>query len=221
VINEILRQEYDRFFNGAGHYVYGGVFNEHEYCEQKIKLLFILKEVIDENKDERWSLVDLVSKQIEDQKFLTIFKRMGELSFGHNQGFPPYHSAVANMFHNANITEGLEKLAVINLKKTGGGNISELSEIREHALENRELIHKEIEIINPDLMVCGGNFDIVCELLDIPFTVSNSGARIAKYKGKLLLDFLHPGYYMLSPKIMYAYFKEAINYSSILPAKTP
>jgi hypothetical protein len=221
LINKQLIKEYDIFFKGNYHYIYGGVFNEYEYSKLDLKVLFVLKEVIDDSKNEIWSLVDLINNQINEQKFLTIWKRIGELSFGLYNDFPPYHSTVTAMFHNPNISEGLEKLAVINLKKTGGKNQSEMSEIRESAIENRELIIKELEIINPDLFVCGGNFDIVCELLDIKFSYSKSGARIAKFKEKLLIEFLHPGFYMLSPKIMYAYFKEVMNNLNITPVSIP
>ncbi|MEO3947886.1 hypothetical protein [Gorillibacterium sp. CAU 1737] len=209
MINQQLMGEYDLFFKEVPHYVYGGVVQEERYAEQKTKLLFLLKEVIDETKNDKWSLVELIDKQIQEMKFLTIFKRLGELSYGFHHGFPPYNTGVTQP---ACIKEGLENLALINLKKTGGQNVSNMDEIRTHAFANKALLLQELEIIAPDLVICGGTFDVICEVLGVPYTHSDSGARVARYPNMLLVEFLHPGFYMLSPKILYAYFKEVMTH---------
>lgn len=210
-MNHLIRQLYDNTIQNDYHFAYGGIVDEKVYATQEKKLLFLLKEVIDESRAETWSLVDFINKQISSNSFLTIWKRVGELSYGLHNRFPPYHSDVTNSFHDRHIAEGLRSIAMTNLKKTGGSNQSDIQEIREHAKRNKELLQSELRIMKPDLVVCGGTFNIVCEVFEIDASISNSGARTAKWGDMVFIEFVHPGYYMLSPKIMYAYFKEVIN----------
>lgn len=54
----------------------------------------------------------------------------------------------------------LAPISVINLKKTPGKAKSNNSEIDKFAKEDREYIKNQVEIYNPDLIICGGTGDI-------------------------------------------------------------
>lgn len=193
--------------NHPGHFVSGGVIDEDMYDSCDVKILFVLKEVNDINQLENWSLVQLMHDQIERMKFYRIWETVGLWSFGLQQGFPPYQKL--NYMKEANITEGLLNIATTNLKKTGGTGESNYEEIKEHAIANKELWMKEIEIIRPDVIICGGTFPIIQEILGFEIFTCDSGAKVGKYMDILYVEMYHP-MYRISPKMFYAYFKETM-----------
>ncbi|WP_108668948.1 hypothetical protein [Peribacillus acanthi] len=71
---------------------------------------------------------------------------------------------------------------------------SNYDEIRAHAITNNELWMKEIEIIKPDVIICGGTFSIVQEILGFESTKCGSGALFGKALDTLFVDFYHPMY---------------------------
>lgn len=96
-----------------------------------------------------------------------------------------------------------------NLKKSGGAGESDPEVIKSHAIADRELWTTEIEIIRPDFVICGGTFGIVQEVLGFEPSISPSGACTGKALNTLFIDFYHPQY-RISPKVLYAYFKETM-----------
>ena len=145
--NQKIKQLYDDFFTNNEHYVYGGIVDEEEYKDSNNRLLFLLKEVIDESKSEHWFLVDLLNDQISKQKFIPMWQRVDEWSFGLHNGFPSYQYHVTGVHKLAIISEGLSKIATTNLKKSGGKNQSRMEEIREEAIKNEMLWTDEIKLI--------------------------------------------------------------------------
>lgn len=173
-INQKLSALYTTWqLNHPGHFVTGGVVDEDMFDSSEVKILFILKEVNDIDQKEDWSLVQLIQDQIEAMKFYRIWKTVGLWSFGLQQGFPHYQTL--NYREDLKIADGLREIAITNLKKSGGGGISNYEEIREHARKNKELWVKEIEIIEPDVIICGGTFPIIQEILGFEATTCGSG----------------------------------------------
>ncbi|ANS76115.1 hypothetical protein AWM70_17260 [Paenibacillus yonginensis] len=207
-INKELEVLYQNWLQShPGHFVTGGVVDEDMFSSCEVKLLFLLKEVNDVDQIENWSLVQLMQDQIERMEFYRIWETVGLWNFGLLQGFPPYQKL--KYMKEANITEGLLNIATTNLKKTGGSGESNYEEIKEHAIMNKELWMREIEIIKPDVVICGGTFPIVQEILGFEATTCDSGALIGKAMNTLFVDFYHP-MYRVSPKVLYAYFKETM-----------
>lgn len=192
-----------------GHFVAGGVVDEDMFNSSEVKILFLLKEVNDTEQAENWSLVQLMQDQIKRKKFYHTWLTVGHWIFGMQQGFPAYQKLLQMSFKEDNITEGLLSIATTNLKKSGGSYESNEVEIREHARINKNLWMKEIEIINPDLVICGGTFSIVKELLGFEITKCDSGADVGKALNTTFVEFYHP-MYRVSPKLLYAYFKETM-----------
>lgn len=190
-----------------GHFVQGGVVDEEMFDRSEVKLLFLLKEVNDTEQKEDWSLVQLIQDQMQEMTFYQIWKTIGLWSFGLQQGFPHYQTLTYRQ--DLHIADGLREIAIINLKKSGGGGVSNYEEIKEHAEKNKELWMKEIEIIHPDVVVCGGTFSIIQEILGFEATPCGSGVLTGKALNTLFIDFYHP-MYRISPKVLYAYFKETM-----------
>jgi hypothetical protein len=189
-----------------GHFVAGGVINEDMYEKSEVKLLYLLKEVNDKKQENNWSLVQLMNDQIQANKYYRIWQTVGLWNFGLLNGLPPYETLTNK---ETNISKGLLSIATTNLKKTGGLGESNYEELKAHALDNKNLWMKEIEIINPDVVICGGTFSIIQEIVGFDATKCDSGALIGRHKNTLFVDFYHP-MYRISPKVLYAYFKETM-----------
>ncbi len=53
--------------------------------------------------------------------------------------------------------EIFKKIGVVNLKKTWGKEATNYKELKEYALKTKDILMKEIEIINPMFVVCGSS----------------------------------------------------------------
>ncbi|MEN6348268.1 MAG: hypothetical protein ABFD08_02575 [Syntrophomonas sp.] len=214
-INSQLEALYAGWKKPEEQFISGGVVNEDKYCSAKCKLLVLLKEASDKDNDADWSLVDLVNDQIKAYKaqekgYLEIWKRIGMYSYGLQNEFENFINISLKIWVNdVHIPEGLEYIAVTNLKKSGGAGSSNYEEIKGYAIRDKELWIKEIKIMNPDVVMCGGTFSIVHEILEFKKDVSPSGAEYGKALGTVFVDFPHP-MYQISPKIYYAYFAESM-----------
>ncbi len=114
----------------------------------------------------------------------------------------------------------LQKIAVINIKKSGGESRSKDDDLMEYAVTDSDLIYKQIEMVNPTVIVCGYTFDFLNKVIEL-----NDGAPIDKigknrcdnwhykWKDRIVLDYYHPAYQV--PALMAYYgivgcFKDAL-----------
>ncbi len=89
-----------------------------------------------------------------------------------------------------------------NLKKTGGRATANPVQIRRSAVQEKALWQKEIEIMNPDLIICGGTYWDVRDNLGPPehelATINGQPYYYSLYEvqyrehGHVILDFWHP-----------------------------
>jgi hypothetical protein len=212
-INNDLAVIYQSCKRSNEQFIAGGVVNEEEYEAAPCKLLVLLKEANDKDNADDWSLIDLINDQIKafeesEKNYLEIWRRIGLLSLGLKWGFDHYHHQVLGGIEQ-DIAEGLSAIAVTNLKKCGGGGSSNYDEIKQYAARDKDLWSKEVEIMKPDIVLCGGTFSIVCDLLGFEVLQGPSGADYGKALRTVFVDFPHP-MYQISPKIYYAYFIETM-----------
>lgn len=203
-VNQDLESLYNKWRNEGSHFVSGGVIDEQMFDTAEVKMMMLLKEVNDTEQVENWSLVKLIQDQIERGQFYPTWKRVGEWSFGLEQGFPYYQK-----IYEYNIPEGLINIATTNLKKSGGSGESDNEIIKNHAIEDKELWTNEIEIIQPDVVICGGTFPIVQDILKFDVQSCGSGALFGRALNTTFIGFYHPQY-RISPKVLYSYFKETM-----------
>lgn len=112
------------------------------------------------------------------------------------------------------IEHALSKIAVINIKKSEGVHKSDLyGDIVNYISDDKELLQKQIEMICPDIFVCGRTFDVCCysrlldksnmtHICDFP---SGSGLyKAMKCKNQIFLDTYHPS----APRLKYDKFQK-------------
>lgn len=80
-------------------------------------------------------------------------------------------------------------LAYMNLNKRGGFGKCNMTRVRHYVSRYLNFIQKEIELISPDIIICGGTFDTVIDIM-----TCNQGELIKRLKKKELIcrDFWHP-----------------------------
>ena len=116
--------------------------------KEKQKVLFILKEANDKNSNDQLpSYSEYASGEKDNFKNKGIKIRLAEM----------YKVITDQKLSNA---EAIKRIAFLNLKKVGGESVSTPSNISKFASEDRNSIIREINIINPDFIVCCGCFSI-------------------------------------------------------------
>ena len=114
-------------------------------------------------------------------------------------------------FNSDTLRKTLSKTAIVNLKKTWGGASTDWAALNSY-LQNEaapEVLRKEIEYINPDLVICGSRqvFDFAKKIFDGEIqTLSVKDSPKTDYFRKdnsIFLDFYHPADYYKERKEIY------------------
>ena len=165
-------------------------------CDNK-KVLFVLKEAHDKKAISDWSLPD----DLRERKPLErMWKRVCEWVYAiryttaeHIEAYP--------MLTDAENTLLIKSIAVMNIKKSNGKSSSNPEEISAYADADKEEIIREIELIDPDIIVCGSTFHdvnrIVNRITDNQIEASEKAGSFAYSKilggrERLFINFYHP-----------------------------
>ena len=169
-LNRVLEKWKQKIKNDfpAKSFVSDGIINEKYWQNCQPKILIIMKEVNSE-KDDFTSLSQLVNDRIGHKSQLwkyIAWHNIGRVTNGllevhHNMQIIPIKDAEKDR------QEVLKNIAVMNIKKTPGGDSSKDKEILKHAENYSELIKEEIKVINPDIIILGGTYKYLKEILQL------------------------------------------------------
>lgn len=87
------------------------------------------------------------------------------------------------------LNEYFMSCAVMNIKKYRGVGRSNIKDIQEHYNKDQELIHEEIKILNPQLVICGGISPILKQNSNFGKEISENVYEDDK---RTYIDFYHP-----------------------------
>jgi hypothetical protein len=59
------------------------------------------------------------------------------------------------------VLDTFRSTAVMNVKKTPGGKTSNWDELAEYVLKHRDLLKKQIDLIAPEVIICGGTWGLI------------------------------------------------------------
>jgi len=140
-----------------------GIVDEPEWNRQEIKMLYVLKEAHDP------PVIGKPFEEIDKREFyyngafdgenvyFNTFRLLSKWSYGICNNFCSWHDIEKIDFNTCDsMAPWLRKAAIINIKKHGGHSSSEYPIIRQYADDHRDLIKKQIELIEPDIIVGGG-----------------------------------------------------------------
>ncbi len=146
-----------------------GIIDIEAYCsipENLPRILWILKEP-NSSEDKRWSYSDLLinDRQEWDGSVLSlVFKRVIYTSYGilkhknYNQ-IPP--------IHQKEVYDAVRQIAYINLKKTPGSSVANDKDIALAYHNNKELILRQIDEYQPQILIFGNTMKYLFEDLGI------------------------------------------------------
>lgn len=145
-----------------------------------------------------------------DEIHYTFSTRIAEWSFGILNGFPEFDSVWKE---KEKTHEALKSIAFLNLKKVGGSGSSSLNELLEWTQrEKLQIIYKQIDLIDPDVIICGLSWPA---LRNQVFTTcewrpSGYGIPIGNWKDRMIVDFYHPSARIPGPA-SYCLLEKVIN----------
>ncbi|MDD3368771.1 MAG: hypothetical protein PHP50_07790 [Lachnospiraceae bacterium] len=152
-INQLEDNLFAEWKNESGYITFAsdGVVDPETWEKQKVKLLFVLKEVNAENQnfDLRFFL-----KNGGNKNYWRTWNNVARWTKGILEG-GDYIRKVSK----ADKTYYLSKIAAMNLKKVGGRAFAENEKIREYTKRDAYYIKKQILLYNPDIIICCGRGD--------------------------------------------------------------
>ena len=167
-----------------------GVVNEKEYLDSKYKILYIMKEV-NSYQNGGWSLTEFISNGAIPQTWDNV-ARWTEGILNLEKDFDWEYLSRANDLRR-NIY--LKKIASINLKKTPGRHTSIAKEISMGAKNNKEIIKKQVDIYQPDIIICCGTSGIFvkdCLESDLTWQMTSRGIEYMILDNTIIVSFSHP-----------------------------
>lgn len=173
-----------------GHFVEDGIIDPAKWVEAGAQILFILRET----NGYRGSMAELIHKACTTHPSSALWDRP---TF-HNVGRWAHgllHAKDANSpsfdVAHKNRKTALLACAFINLKKTEGG--ARATKAVEHAAARDAIfLREQIELINPQIVVCGGTYKAIKQHL-YP-GIRKVGPRVHESDGRLFINANHPSY---------------------------
>ncbi len=128
-------------------FVKDGVVNGGEYEKSKVKTVFVVREYA--HAKEGYDLREEELTRYEHK----IWQRVADTLYRIHQmsGYEQKASAEERMPPG---------ICAFNLGKAGGNRTTDMTQLEIVAMDDREFILQQVEIYNPNLIICGGTFDI-------------------------------------------------------------
>lgn len=145
-------------------FISDGIVCPEQWFSQKVRPLFLLKEAY--HGEGNW---DLISEHLLTDKRIGsgTWRRVSEWTYGimatTANKIPPYPvDETINYYGNPY----LRKIAVVNIKKSGGTSSSNMETIGKYAEYDRVQLHKEIELIDPTVIFCGYTISLLNVIME-------------------------------------------------------
>lgn len=187
--------------HGGGVFIRDGIARPEQWFEQDVRPLFFLKEAY--GGDEDWDLCGyFMSKDAMPRS--TAWRKITQWAYGILNSdideAPSYDEMLEETQDEDGIVrfgnEQLEKIAVVNVKKSGGRPTSEDDDLKAYAEYDAEMLARQIEMIDPTVIVCGYTY----RYLKIALKDHPKPKRISEWAyemeinghSAIVLDYYHP-----------------------------
>lgn len=187
-LNLLFERWLKEFPDYKGKFKKDGIIDEKSFQRQEPKLLFIAKEPNDPSQN-KGDFREWWSRKVD----YSFSHRICEWAYGLLNGFP----ALTDLkYDNQERVQVMKSIAFMNVKKIGGEASASYDAIRNVILSQRHLTQKEIEIVEPDIIIGGVRGTEFWELVfpDAQFMDSGFDVKVARSGSSRLVDFYHPSY---------------------------
>ncbi len=203
--------------------VWGGAVDEKVYRAARPRVLLLLKEANCITPDEVWGMPAFLKTQAYGTtvhngkvRFDKIWRFVGALMAGITGNMPSFAdiSSTSAAYDMAS-RKGLAGLAVLNVRKYPGTSESDNRALLAYLREPKHLnlLLEEIRLLDPQLVICGGTYDMLSKALGNPLEKTwPSGARTFTVRklDAVFLDFPHPSVRGVKPNVLYTYLQCAV-----------
>lgn len=191
----IVSEEQDKLFlqlkDIDANVIADGIVDDQAYQNAKYRIVYIMKEA---NGGKGWSLTEFLKEGGRPQTWNTVARwTEAILNLGTCRELNWTYLEDKN---DERRKQYLRCIGVVNLKKTSGTFVSDEQEIFKSALENRDIIKKQIDLYQPNIIICCGTGDAFVKSYfnNISFSWSRTkrGIWYIKKDDKVIISFLHP-----------------------------
>src|SRR6266850_2209730 len=171
-----------------------GIIDVDRFARAKYKILWILKEPYG---DGRFSYPAYIHDFRFGQGYPTsgsMWHKITYTNYGILNKFMQW-SEIPALKVDENVFNTLKACAIINLKKLPGGIISYYGEIKEAYEKSKGIINEQINLISPDIIICGGTFGFISSDLGIKNPFGSEADFGFLMRNKLIVNAYHPSYY--------------------------
>lgn len=99
---------------------------------------------------------------------------------------------IPNFPDKKEVIEPFLSSAIINIKKPVGNKLSDINDLNEIARKDSDLIKRQIELIKPKIILCGGTWEVISENKIIE-NYKKVSRRVFKTRNLIIFHFWHPG----------------------------
>lgn len=184
-MNELFSDWKNKYNHKGKLFITDGIIDENHWVNSTVKVLFLLKEAYDSKKVEgSWDLSTLIRRKKVSGR---TFKPMAQWAYG-VQGLLRSNEILPFQGDGAAVELALLSSAVVNLKKSGGKNKSSSKNLSAYVDEDWDLISKQIEIISPQIVICGNTWSLISK--KIPYKKISDRAYLSG--DVIYINYWHP-----------------------------
>lgn len=165
-----------------------GVVDEDAYKNSKYKILYLLKEV---NGGEDWDL----SEYIKGGGRPATWDNIARWTEGILNLDTDYDWSYLGKENEKRRIDYLKKICAVNVKKTSGTYVSNGKLIDESTKKNKEFLKKQIDIYEPDIVICCGTSGAYSEIYEVnnsEWKYTHRGIPYLKDDNRIVISYLHP-----------------------------
>lgn len=183
---------------GRERFISDGIVNcEIWNSQQTPKVCFFLKEAHDEEGN-GYNL----TQELHNSGPWVMWKRViiwiQAIHNAYEKNYVPYEK-----YNFENIKKELiDKIAVVNIKKSNGKMQSKNEDLAIYASEDKEELKQEIELIKPDVIVCGSTIQYLRTVLDNKNNHPND-SLFEFWGNRLIINYYHPAWFGLPNRVNY------------------
>ena len=193
--------------------IFDGPMSPEDYYNSPRKILWLLKEPY--GKDNSWKNNSYESwyKNPEFKLDNPTWRMVANTSHCILQNILSHHASFPK-----DIFAALGKIAWINIQKVPrhDSSYSDTAEIEAAYNNGKDIISKQIDLFQPDIIICGGTFEIVCGLFDCSHKGTIGNCDYYQDNDKIILEAYHPAYW----KVRGTYAKEIVLAGEVLTGKS-
>ena len=180
-------------------FISDGIVDKDCYENSSSKICFFLKEAYSKESDEDWSLTEWLN----NGAMTRMWGNVAEWTYGITNTTQTVIKPKPSLTKEEK-SQIIRNISIVNVKKSNGFVQSNYEDLLKYANEDADFLRKELEILNPDIIVCGNNSSLLRVLfgatvhndkvlddgdIDIEFMRKNG---YVIHENKIIIDFYHP-----------------------------